>query len=119
VWQFVADGQLKWGERFACACGHGFEAKDAGLPTPAARAAILLESGTRQVWLDQPEGRAGAVKVLEVLCGLPRAEAEAHVQALPCLVYEGTPAEVDFVARGLERVGVSPREVTLPPPSKA
>ncbi|MEW5740197.1 MAG: hypothetical protein AB1938_14795 [Myxococcota bacterium] len=111
VGQLISDGRLTWFERFSCACGHGFEADGAGLPTPAARAALLAQSGTAELWLDSEEGRAVLTKLLTRLAGVEEGEATSRLARLPALAWSGTHAEVAFMQAALEKNGVEARVV--------
>lgn len=111
VGQRIADGRLSWFERFACVCGHGFEAGGVGLPTPAARAALLAQSGTAELWLDDAAGRVTMTKLLTRLTGVSQAEADARLAAVPVQAFEGTHAEVAFLLAALEKNGVAARVV--------
>lgn len=111
VGQSIHGGKLTWFERFACACGHGFEAGGAGLPTPAARAALLAQSGTAELWLDDAAGRGAMTKLLTLLAGVSADDAQARLAALPALAYEGTHAEVAFFLAALEKNGLAGRVV--------
>ncbi|MCC6333028.1 MAG: hypothetical protein IT380_03450 [Myxococcales bacterium] len=111
VGQTISQGRLTWFERFACACGHGFEADGVGLPTPAARAALLAQSGTAELWLDAEAGRPVLVKLLTLLAGLVEAEASGRLVTLPALAWSGTHAEVAFLQAALEQNGVAARVV--------
>jgi hypothetical protein len=111
VGQVISEGRLQWFERFSCACGHGFEANGAGLPTPAARAALLAQAGVAELWLDSEVGRLAMTKLLTRLAGLDEAEASNRLAALPALAWSGTHAEVAFMQAALERNGVKVRVV--------
>ncbi|MEW6430937.1 MAG: hypothetical protein AB1730_05455 [Myxococcota bacterium] len=111
VGQSIDGGRLSWFERFACACGHGFEAGGAGLPTPAARDALLAQSGTAELWLDDAAARGAMTKLLTVLAGLSADDAQARLATLPARAYEGTHAEVAFFLSALEKNGLTARVV--------
>lgn len=111
VGQSIDGGRLTWFERFACACGHGFEAGGAGLPTPAARTALLAQSGTAELWLDDAAARGAMTKLLTLLTGLSADDAQARLAALPARAYEGTHAEVAFMLAALEKNGLTARVV--------
>lgn len=111
VGQAITDGRLTWFERFACACGHGFEASGAGTPTPAARSALLAQSGTAELWLDDPAWRGVMARLLTRVGELGAAEAEARLAALPALAFSGTHAEVAFLLAALEKNGGTARVV--------
>lgn len=111
VGQSIDGGRLSWFERFVCACGHGFEAGGAGLPTPAARSALLAQSGTAELWLDDAGARGAMTKLLTVLAGLSADEAQARLGTLPALAYEGTHAEAAFFLAALEKNGLTARVV--------
>ncbi|MDX2015067.1 MAG: hypothetical protein SFW67_33040 [Myxococcaceae bacterium] len=114
VSQGLARGQLTWTERFSCACGHGFEAKNVGLPTPAAREALMARHGRFRVEVQSvpPSGKAWAVlaKVLDA----PEAEVRRELGALPSQVWEGTGPEADFMRQALERSGATVRVEATP-----
>lgn len=114
VEQAIEGGRLVWRERFACDCGHGFEASGVGLPTPGARAALLAQSGQATLWVDGPLARELTTRVLVKLLGVSQAEADARLATLPARAYEGTRAEVAFIAAALEPRGVGVR-IEAPP----
>jgi hypothetical protein len=111
VGQRIDGGRLGWVERFACGCGHGFEASGAGLPTPAARAALLAQSGGAELWLDDAAGRPFVAKLLTALAGLSEADAHARLATLPARAYDGTHAEVAFLLSAMEQKGIAGRVV--------
>jgi hypothetical protein len=111
VGQAISDGRLTWFERFSCACGHGFEADGVGQPTPAARNALLSQSGTAELWLDDEAGRGVATKLLVRLAGVTDAQAALTLATLPALAWTGTHAEVAFMLAALEKNGVKARVV--------
>ena len=120
VQQEIADGQLKWVERFACDCGHGFETGGVGLPGPGTRKAILTQSGRAEVWIDD----AAKVQLVLVLLvkgmGVPEEEAVKRLSTIPAVAFEGTHAEAAFISLALERGGVTARVVNhLPAPKPA
>jgi hypothetical protein len=118
VRQEIRGGQLRWTESFTCACGHGFETGNVGLPTPGARNAILGQSGRAEVWIDEA---AAVPKVLVLLVkglGVEEAAARARFARLPAVAYEGTHAEAAFISAALERGGVVARVVNHLPERK-
>lgn len=111
VRQYIQGGRLGWTETFACPCGHGFEARDVGLPSPAARRALLEQHGAAELWLDAaPRGEA-AVKVLVLCLQVTAARAAKQLEGLPAKVYEGTRVEAEFVFQALGRVSAEARVV--------
>lgn len=111
VRQEIRDGQLRWVESFACACGHGFETADVGLPSKGVRAALLAQSGRAEVWIDQ---RADVPKVVVLLVkglGQPEEAATARFAKLPAVAFEGTHTEAAFISAALARGGVTARVV--------
>lgn len=111
VRQEIRDGQLRWAESFSCACGHGFETSDVGLPSKAVRGALLAQAGRAEVWIDQ---RADVPKVVLLLVkglGQPEAAAKARFSTLPAVAYEGTHTEAAFISAALARGGVTARVI--------
>jgi hypothetical protein len=114
VMQTLRRGQLSWSERFACACGHGFEAKSAGLPTPAARQALMAANGRLFVWVDAVPASGKAWAVLAKVLDAPEAEVRQAMGALPARVWEGTSPEADFMRQALTRSGAAVRVEVVP-----
>lgn len=101
VTQALVDKNLTWSESFACECGHGFEAKNVGLPTPAARQALMVAHGRHTLVIDAiPEG-SRAWKVLGRLLDATEDEVAQRLGALPATLWEGTSAEAEFMRRAL------------------
>jgi len=107
--QEISGNQLKWRERFACECGHGFEAAGVGLPTPGVRQALLAQLGTVRAWVDAMKSKAHAVTALAMLKGVTHQEIADSLKKLPAVGYEGTPVEAEFVATALTRAGATVR----------
>lgn len=111
VGEEIADGQLRWFERFDCKCGHGFETGGAGLPSDGLRKSIINQSGAAEVWLDD---KAAIPKVSVLLVrgfGLTEAAAKDRLAKLPAVAFEGSHAEAEFVAEALKQGGVVVRVV--------
>lgn len=106
VAQEIREGMLHWKESFACGCGHGFETGGVGLPSKGLRAALLTQDGGAEVWLDDEQGKAVAVQVMQAVLGVPQAEAGMLVKKIPARLYHGTRVEAAFVAEGLKRTGM-------------
>lgn len=113
VEQALDQGSLTWAESFACACGHGFEAKNAGLPTPAARKALMLAHGTFRVFVDALPKGGKALAVLAKVLDVPEAEVARALARLPALVWEGTRAETQFMQKALDKSGATVRVETV------
>jgi hypothetical protein len=111
--QAIAGNQLVWKERFACECGHGFEAAGAGLPTPGVRKALLAQLGKSKTYVDAMKSKPTAVKVLALLKGVTEAEVTKSLKKLPAVGYEGTAVEAEFVAHALKRAGATVRVVKI------
>ena len=109
--QEISNNQLVWRERFACECGHGFEAAGVGLPTPGVRKALLAQLGTAKTWVDAMKSRPTTVKLLAMLKGVEERAVTVSLKKLPAVGYEGTPVEAQFVAMALERAGATVRLV--------
>jgi hypothetical protein len=107
--QALVKGQLTWLESFACACGHGFEAKNAGLPMPAARQALMVAHGKYRVFVDALPKDGKAFQVLGAVLDVPEAEVAAALAKLPALVWEGTKAEGEFMQQALTKAGATVR----------
>ncbi len=110
VTQRFAGGALTWKESFACACGHGFEAAGEGLPSPAARKALIAAHGLHHVFIDRSSGpqTLAIVRALTEGRGISPAK---WLAKLPARVWEGTSLETEFVAEALRRAGASVRVV--------
>lgn len=117
VGQEIAQGQLKWFERFACECGHGFETGGLGLPAPGVRKSIITQSGRAEVWIDD----AGKVPLVLALLvkgmGMPEADAKKRLSKLPAVAFEGTHVEANFISLALKQGGVTGRVVNHLPKS--
>jgi hypothetical protein len=107
----IADGQLKWFERFACACGHGFETGGVGLPAPGMRKSIITQSGRAEVWVDDPKKVPQVLTLLVKGLGVPEADAKKRLAKLPAVAFEGTHVEATFISLALEKGGVTGRIV--------
>jgi len=112
VGQEISGGQLKWFERFACTCGHGFETGGAGLPAPGIRKSIIQQSGRAEVWIDEPKHVPNVLALLIKGLGVPEAEAMKRMAKLPAVAFEGTHVEAAFINLALEKGGVIGRVVT-------
>lgn len=106
-------GVLSWAESFTCACGHGFEAKNAGLPMPAARQALMLAHGKFRVFVDAIPKGARSLAVLAKVLDASEAEVASALARLPALVWEGTRAETSFMQKALEKSGATVRVETV------
>jgi hypothetical protein len=111
VGQEVAQGQLKWSERFNCACGHGFETGGVGLPAPGVRKSIIAQSGKAEVWVDDPKKVPQVLALLVKGLGVPEAEALKRMAKLPAVAFEGSHVEAAFICLALEKGGVVGRVV--------
>jgi hypothetical protein len=109
VSQALAKGQLTWREHFSCECGHGFEANNVGLPTPAAREALMSQTGRFQVVVDTVPASGKAWAVLAKVLDAPEADVRRALGRLPSQVWEGTQPESDFMRKALERSGATVR----------
>lgn len=116
VSQALVDKQLTWAESFTCECGHGFEAKNRGLPTPAARNALMAAHGRHSLVIDAIPQGSRAWKVLAKLLDAPEDEVARRLGALPATLWEGTPAEADFMRRALSRTDAELHVDVTPPP---
>ncbi|MDP1823086.1 MAG: hypothetical protein Q8L48_07590 [Archangium sp.] len=111
VGQEVAQGQLKWFERFSCGCGHGFETGGVGLPAPGMRKSIIAQSGKAEVWVDDPKKVPQVMALLVKGLGVPEAEALKRLAKLPAVAFEGSHVEATFISLALEKGGVVGRVV--------
>ncbi len=109
--QEISNSQLVWKERFACECGHGFEAAGVGLPSPGVRKALLTQLGTAKTWVDAMKSKPTAVKLLAMLKGVDEKAVTTSLKKLPAVGYVGTPVEAEFVALALKRAGATVRVV--------
>ena len=109
--QEISNSQLVWKERFACECGHGFEAAGVGLPSPGVRKAMLAQLGSAKTWVDAMKSKPTAVKLLAMFKGADEKAVTASLKVLPAVGYEGTPVEAEFVALALKRAGATVRVV--------
>lgn len=107
----IAQGQLKWSERFSCECGHGFETGGAGLPAPGVRKSIIAQSGRAEVWVDDPKKVPAVLTLLVKGMGVPEAEARKRLSKLPAVAFEGSHVEATFISLALEKGGVVGRVV--------
>lgn len=107
--QSLTKGALAWAESFACACGHGFEAKNAGLPMPAARQALMVAHGKFRVFVDALPKGGKSLSVLAKVLDASEAEVAGALARLPALVWEGTKAETDFMLQALTKSGATSR----------
>lgn len=119
VEQALLQGTLSWAESFACACGHGFEAKNVGLPTPAARQALMLAHGRYRVFVDAVPKDGKAWKVLAAVLDASEAEVKGALKSLPSLVWEGTRPEADYMEKALSKSGAEVRVVLMSAPAPA
>ena len=110
VKQSIRDGQIRWAESFACECGHGFESSGTGLPTPAARRA-LLAAGAGTLWVDAVTAPAKVIKVLAAVLEQPEASVKALLATLPAQGYSGTRVEAEFIGEALREAGATVRVV--------
>lgn len=111
VGQEIAEGQLKWFERFSCKCGHGFQAGGVGLPATGMRRSIIAQSGRAEVWVDDPNKVPQILALLVKGLGVPEADARQRLAKLPAVAFEGTHVEAAFIALALEQGGVVGRIV--------
>lgn len=111
VGQEIAQGQLKWFERFACECGHGFETGGVGLPAAGMRKSIIAQSGKAEVWVDDPKKVPQVLVLLVKGLGVPEAEALKRLAKLPAVAFEGSHVEATFICLALEQGGVVGRVV--------
>jgi hypothetical protein len=111
VGQEIAQGQLKWFERFACDCGHGFETGGVGLPAPGMRKSIITQSGRAEVWIDDEKKVPLVLALLVKGLGMPEADARKRLSKLPAVAFEGTHVEANFIQLALKQGGVDGRIV--------
>ena len=111
VSQEIAQGQLKWIERFACDCGHGFETGGVGLPGAGMRRSIIAQSGRAEVWVDDPKKIPQVLALLVKGLGVPEDDARKRLAKLPAVAFEGTHVEAAFISLALEQGGVVGRIV--------
>lgn len=111
IGQEIAEGQLKWFERFACGCGHGFQTGGIGLPAPGLRKSIIAQSGRAEVWVDDPTKVPQVLTLLVKGLGMPEAAAKKRMAKLPAVAFEGTHVEASFITLALEKGGVTGRVV--------
>ena len=116
VGQEIGEGQLKWFERFSCACGHGFETGGIGLPVPGMRKNIITQSGRAEVWVDDPKKVPQVLTLLVKGLGVPEADAKKRLAKLPAVAFEGSHVEATFISLALEKGGVVGRIVNHLPP---
>jgi hypothetical protein len=114
VRQTIVKGSLFWLESFSCICGHAFEAKNVGLPTPAARSALMSAAGQVQVFVDALSTDGKTVKVLAALLSAPAAEVRRALASLPALIWEGTTVEAAFMKKALTTSGAQVRLTSAP-----
>ncbi len=114
VRQTIVKGSLSWLESFSCSCGHAFEAKNVGLPTPAARHALMSAAGQVQVFVDSISTDGKTVKVLAAMLSAPAAEVRRALASLPALIWEGTPVEAAFMKKALTISGAEVRLTSAP-----
>lgn len=107
VEQRLVKGVLSWRESFVCSCGHGFETASAGLPTPAARNALMAAHGAFELVIQKMPARSKAWKVLERLLEATPDETKRAVGELPSRIWNGTAGEVEFVRLALTRGGAT------------
>jgi hypothetical protein len=111
VGQEIAQGQLKWFERFDCACGHGFETGGVGLPAQGMRKSIITQSGRAEVWIDDAKKVPLVLALLVKGMGMPEADAKKRLATLPAIAFEGTHVEASFIVLALQQGGVTGRVV--------
>jgi hypothetical protein len=96
---------LTWTERFVCDCGYGFEAKNAGLPLPAVREALMSRHGRFVVVVRSiPEG-GKTLSVLSKLLATSLAELRDSLKTLPRQVWEGTSLETQLMQMAFTKSG--------------
>jgi hypothetical protein len=117
VGEEIAQGQLKWFERFACECGHGFETGGVGLPAPGVRKSIITQSGRAEVWIDDAQKVPLVLALLVKGLGMPEADAKKRLAKLPAVAFEGTHVEATFISLALKQGGVVGRVVNHLPKS--
>lgn len=118
VEQSIIKGTLSWAESFVCSCGHGFEAKNAGLPMPAARQALMVAHGKFRVFVDALPKGGKAFGVLAKVLDASEAEVASALARLPAAVWEGTKPEAEFMEAALGKSGATVRvELVGPKPS--
>lgn len=117
VGQEIAQGQLKWFERFACACGHGFETGGVGLPAPGVRKSIITQSGRAEVWIDDAKKVPLVLALLVKGLGMPEDDAKKRLSKLPAVAFDGTHVEATFISLALKQGGVDGRVVNHRPKS--
>ncbi len=111
VGEEIAQGQLKWFERFSCECGHGFATGGVGLPGAGIRKQIIAQSGRAEVWVDDPKTVPNVLALLIKGLGVPEAEALKRMAKLPAVAFEGSHVEASFISMALEKGGVVGRVV--------
>lgn len=109
VTQLLERGALSWREQFACACGHGFSVENPGLPLPAARKALMAKHGRFELIVEVMPEQSKAWAVLMRLLECDEAQVRAALGTLPSTIWQGTPAETDFVRQALTRGGATVR----------
>ena len=107
VEQTLKDGSLTWAESFACSGGHGFEAKNVGLPPPAARKALMEAHGTFQVSVVAIPSGAKAIGLLAKVLDVAEPEVASALATLPTVVWEGTKLEAEFMKQALAKSGAA------------
>ncbi len=96
-----------WSESFACTCGHGFVVKNVGLPTPAARKALMAAHGSFRVVVLALPVDAGAFSTIAAALSLPLAEVTRALSKLPVSVWEGTTLEADLMDAAIAKSGAT------------
>lgn len=119
VSQEIAQGQLKWLERFACDCGHGFETGGVGLPAPGIRKSIITQSGRAEVWVDDQKSVPNVLALLIRGLGVPEADAMKRLAKLPAVAFEGSHVEAAFISMALEKGNVKARVIQHLPLTKS
>ncbi len=117
VTQDIVGDTLVWVESFDCACGHGFEAKGEGFPSPFARKGLLIANGYHRVQLVKRAKGSAFQELLAYCVGAKEAKALAKASArLPITVYEGTVVEAQFIAAAFSDLGASVKREAFDPP---
>lgn len=106
VGQSIQRGRLRWYERFACSCGHGFEAGGAGSPPPVLRRALLSQAGEAQLSLDSVPQDPRVAQALVSVLGLSEDEAAARLGLPPPISLRATHAEAALLVFLLAPLGL-------------
>jgi hypothetical protein len=117
VTQEIVGDTLVWVETFDCGCGHAFEAKGEGFPSPYARKGLLHANGHHRVQLLKRAKGPAFQELLAYCVGSKQAKALAKPTAkLPATVYEGTVVEAEFFAAAFSDVGAQVKREAFDPP---